>query len=145
MLKVAILDDYAAVALQYTPTEGLASLRDYLTGRLEAQEGLRPAAGELMVTSGGIDCMELVAKSFLDSGDVVAVEAPTYLGAIMAFRGFDAQVQGVPMDEEGMRVDVLADLLAGGLRPKLLYTIPDFPAWITWLRFIPKPSRITES
>jgi 2-aminoadipate transaminase len=116
----------AAVALQYTPTEGLASLRDYLAGRLEAQEGLRPAAGELMVTSGGIDCMELVAKSFLDASDVVAVEAPTYLGAIMAFRGFDAQVQGVPMDEDGMRVDVLADLLAGGLRPKLLYTIPDF-------------------
>jgi 2-aminoadipate transaminase len=116
----------AAVALQYTPTEGLASLRGYLADRLEAQEGLRPGPGELMVTSGGIDCMELVAKSFLDAGDVVAVESPTYLGAIMAFRGFDAQVRGVPMDDEGMRVDVLADLLAGGLRPKLLYTIPDF-------------------
>jgi 2-aminoadipate transaminase len=121
-----LLAQDAAVALQYTPTEGLAGLRDYLAGRLEAQEGVRPAPGELMVTSGGIDCMELVAKSFLDAGDVVAVESPTYLGAIMAFRGFEAQVRGVPMDDEGMRVDVLADLLAGGLRPKLLYTIPDF-------------------
>jgi 2-aminoadipate transaminase len=79
-----------------------------------------------MVTSGGIDCMELVAKSFLDAGDVVAVESPTYLGAIMAFRGFDAQVHGVPMDDEGLRVDLLAEQLAGGLRPKLLYTIPDY-------------------
>jgi len=66
------------------------------------------------------------SKSFTDPGDVVAVEAPTYLGAIMAFRGYEADVRGVPMDAAGMRVDLLADLLAGGLRPKILYTIPDF-------------------
>jgi 2-aminoadipate transaminase len=114
-----------AVALQYSPTEGLASLRDYLAGRLERLEGMRPADGELMVTSGGIDCMELLAKSLIDPGDVVAVEAPTYLGAIMAFRGYEADVRGVPMDAAGMRVDVLADRLRGGLRPKVLYTIPD--------------------
>ena len=115
-----------AVALQYSPTEGLPGLRDYLAGRLEALQGRRPAAGELMVTSGGIDCMELMAKSLVDAGDVVVVEAPTYLGAIMAFRGYEADVRGVPMDDDGMRVDVLADLLAAGLRPKVLYTIPDY-------------------
>jgi 2-aminoadipate transaminase len=114
-----------AVALQYSPTEGLPGLRDYVAGRLESQQGRRPAAGELMITSGGIDCMELVAKSLVDAGDVVVVEAPTYLGAIMAFRGYEADLRGVPMDDEGMRVDVLADLLATGVRPKLLYTIPD--------------------
>ena len=114
-----------AVALQYSPTEGLPGLRDYVAGRLESQQGRRPAAGELMITSGGIDCMELVAKSLVDTGDVVVVEAPTYLGAIMAFRGYEADLRGVPMDDEGMRVDVLADLLATGVRPKLLYTIPD--------------------
>ena len=79
-----------------------------------------------MITSGGIDCMELLAKSYIDPGDVVVVEAPTYLGAIMAFRGYEADVRGVPVDGDGMRVDVLADQLAGGLRPKILYTIPDF-------------------
>jgi 2-aminoadipate transaminase len=114
-----------AVALQYSPTEGLASLRDYLAGRLAALEGARPGAGELMVTSGGIDCMELIAKSFIDPGDDVVIEAPTYLGAIMAFGGYEAQLHGVPMEDHGMRVDVLADLLRAGLRPKLLYTIPD--------------------
>ena len=114
-----------AVALQYSPTEGLPGLRDYVADRLESQQGRRPAAGELMITSGGIDCMELVAKSLVDAGDVVVVEAPTYLGAIMAFRGYEADLRGVPMDDEGMRVDVLADLLATGVRPKLLYTIPD--------------------
>jgi 2-aminoadipate transaminase len=116
----------AAVALQYTATEGLAGVRDYVAGRLESLEGTRPGSGELMITSGGIDCMELLAKSYVDPGDVVVVEAPTYLGGIMAFRGYEADVRGVPVDGDGMRVDVLGGLLAGGLRPKILYTIPDY-------------------
>src|SRR6201998_1188933 len=114
------------VALQYSATEGIAGVRDYITGRLGALQGRSPGAGELMVTSGGIDCMELVAKSYLDTGDAVVVEAPTYLGAIMAFRGYEADVRGVPVDEDGVRVDVLADLLGGGLRPKIVYTRPDY-------------------
>jgi 2-aminoadipate transaminase len=114
------------VALQYSATEGLAGVRDYVAGRLESVQGRAPGAGELMITSGGIDCMELVAKSYVDPGDIVAVEAPTYLGAIMAFRGYEADVHGVPVDSDGMRVDVLASRLAAGLRPKILYTIPDF-------------------
>jgi 2-aminoadipate transaminase len=116
----------AAVALQYSATEGIAGVRDYVAGRLESLEGTRPDPGELMITSGGIDCMELLAKSYLDPGDVVVVESPTYLGGIMAFRGYEADVRGVPMDDDGMRVDVLASLLAGGLRPKIVYTIPDY-------------------
>jgi len=116
----------AAVALQYTATEGIAGVRDYVAGRLESLEGARPGPGELMITSGGIDCMELLAKSYLDPGDVVVVESPTYLGGIMAFRGYEADVRGVPMDDDGMRVDVLAGQLAGGLRPKIVYTIPDY-------------------
>jgi 2-aminoadipate transaminase len=114
-----------AVALQYSPTEGLPGLRDYVAGRMESHQGRRPAERELMITSGGIDCMELVAKSIVDPGDAVVVEAPSYLGAIMAFRSYEADLHGVPMDDEGMRVDVLDGLLAAGLRPKLLYTIPD--------------------
>src|SRR5580704_11144746 len=124
-ISARLLAQDAAVALQYSATEGLASLRDYLSGRLESLEGLRPGYGELMVTSGGIDCMELLAKSLIDPGDVVAVEAPTYLGAIMAFRGYEADVRAVPMDAGGLCVDALDDLLRGGLRPKLVYSIPD--------------------
>ncbi|MGH3160224.1 MAG: PLP-dependent aminotransferase family protein [Streptosporangiaceae bacterium] len=114
-----LLAQDAAVALQYSATEGL-------DGRLEARDGVRPGPGELMVTSGGIDCMELIAKSFVDTGDLVAVESPTYLGAIMAFRGYEAELLPVPVDGDGLRVDVLADLLRAGRRPKLLYTIPDY-------------------
>jgi len=125
-IAAALITREAGVALQYSATEGLAGVRDYVSGRLAALEGLAPGAGELMITSGGIDCMELVAKSYVDAGDVVAVEAPTYLGAIMAFRGYEADVRGVPVDRDGMRVDVLADQLAAGLRVKILYTIPDY-------------------
>jgi 2-aminoadipate transaminase len=124
-IAIRLLDEDVAVALQYSATEGLAGLRDYVAGRIDALQGQRPGPGELMITSGGIDCMELMAKSLVDTGDPVVVEAPTYLGAIMAFRGYEANLHGVPMDDNGMQVDMLAGLLRGGLRPKLLYTIPD--------------------
>ena len=125
-IAASLIADEPGVALQYSATEGLAGLRDYVCGRLGSTDGRAPGAGELMITSGGIDCMELLAKSYLDPGDVVVVEAPTYLGGLMAFRGYEADVRGVPLDDDGMRVDVLADLLAGGLRPKIVYTIPDY-------------------
>src|SRR6185437_1987327 len=125
-IAARLIAEDPGVALQYSATEGLAGIRAYLAGRLAAQEGRAPEAGELMITSGGIDCMELLAKSYVDPGDVVVVESPTYLGGIMAFRGYEADVRGVPVDDGGMRVDVLAGLLADGLRPKIVYTIPDY-------------------
>jgi len=125
-IAARLIADEPGVALQYSATEGLVGVRDYVCGRLAAQEGRAPGPGELMITSGGIDCMELLAKSYVDPGDVVVVEAPTYLGGLMAFRGYEADVRGVPLDDAGMRVDVLKDLLAGGLRPKIVYTIPDY-------------------
>jgi 2-aminoadipate transaminase len=117
--------DGEASAFQYAPTRGLAGPLDALAGRIEALQGRRPADDELVITSGAIEALELVAKSFLERGDTVVVEGPTYLGAIMAFRGFEANVVAVPMDEHGLEVDELERQLAGGLRPKLLYGIPD--------------------
>jgi len=122
-----------ASAFQYAPTQGLAGARAAFAARLEALQGVRPADDELLVTSGGIEALELVAKSFLERGDTVVVEGPTYVGAIMAFRGFEAGLAAVPLDADGLDVDELASRLAGGLRPKLLYTIPDHqnPAGVT--------------
>ena len=104
---------------------GWPAPRDALADRLERLQGRRPADDELLITSGGIEALELVTKSYLDPGDVVVVEAPTYLGAIQAFRSFEAKLVAVPMDEHGLEVDELERLLAGGLRPKLVYSIPD--------------------
>jgi 2-aminoadipate transaminase len=109
-----------STAFQYGPTAGLPGLRERLALRLERLQGVRPGADELVVTSGSIEALELVGKAFLDPGDQVVVEAPTYLGAIMAFRSFEARVAAVPMDAGGLMVDRL-----DGERPKLLYTIPD--------------------
>jgi 2-aminoadipate transaminase len=114
-----------ASGLQYTPTQGLPGPRAYLRERLGRLEGREPAEAELAITSGGIEALELISKTFLDRGDLVMVEAPTYLGAIMAFRGFEARIECVRIDDDGLRVDVLADRLAAGSRPKLVYVIPD--------------------
>jgi 2-aminoadipate transaminase len=125
----ALIGDLDMSAFQYAPTQGLAGTRDAIASRLER----RPDDAELLVTSGGIEALELVSKSFLDKDDAVVVEAPTYLGAIMAFRSFEAEVHSVPLDADGLDVDALASLLESGLRPKLLYTIPDYqnPAGVT--------------
>ncbi len=124
-----LLAEFAAAgeasAFQYAPTRGLSGPLDALAGRIETLQGRRPADDELVITSGAIEALELICKSFLERGDVVAVEGPTYLGAIMAFRSFEAEVVAVPLDEHGLEVGELERQLAGGLRPKLLYSIPD--------------------
>jgi 2-aminoadipate transaminase len=125
----ALLEEFAAAgesaAFQYAPTRGLAGPLDAVAGRLHALQGRRPAEDELVITSGAIEALELVGKSFLDRGDVVVVEGPTYLGAIQAFRSFEAELVAIPMDDHGLEVDELERRLADGLRPKLVYTIPD--------------------
>jgi 2-aminoadipate transaminase len=125
----ALLQEFAAAgessAFQYAPTRGLAGPLDAFADRLERSQGRRPAEDELLITSGAIEALELVGKSYLDPGDVVVVEGPTYLGAIQAFRSFEARLVAVPLDEHGLDVEELERRLAAGLRPKLLYTIPD--------------------
>src|SRR4051794_20439289 len=84
----ALLAEFAAAgetsAFQYAPTRGLAGTLAALADRLEVVQGRRPRDDELLITSGAMEVLELVGKSFLDRGDIVVVEAPTYLGAIMA-------------------------------------------------------------
>ncbi len=125
----ALLQEFAAAgesaAFQYAPTRGLAGTLDVIAGRLERLQGRRPAEDELLVTSGGIEALELIGKSFVDPGDVVVVEAPTYLGSIQSFRSFEADLVPVVLDEHGLDVAELEQRLVDGLRPKLLYTIPD--------------------
>jgi 2-aminoadipate transaminase len=122
-LTSELLDEDAAVALQYSPTEGLATVRATVSDMLTTAQGRTPA--DVLITSGGIDALQLLARTFIETGDLVLVEAPTYLGAIMAFNGFEADVIGVGVDEGGLRVDELEVTLAAGRRPKLLYVIPD--------------------
>jgi 2-aminoadipate transaminase len=104
---------------------GLPSTLEFMGARIERIEGTRPADGELLMTSGGIEAMQLVGTAFLEPGDLVVCESPTYLGAIMGFRAAGARLEPVALDDDGLRVDELEALLDRGARPKLLYTIPD--------------------
>ena len=79
----------------------------------------------MLITSGGIEGLQLLARTLIEPGDRVLVEAPTYLGAIMAFAGFEADVEGVRIDADGLRIEDVEAALSSGRPPKLLYVIPD--------------------
>ena len=132
-----VLSESPHVALQYSATEGLPELRDLLVGFLSSH-GLAVGREELIVTSASQQSLDLVGKIFLDRGDTVITENPSYLGALSAFRSYGVRFLPVEMDEEGLRTDLLARELkeckssAGSGEeyfqnmPKFLYTIPDF-------------------
>src|SRR3954453_6501125 len=120
-----LLSSDAATALQYSPTEGLPEARSAVAQLLRETQGQTVDPDDVLVTSGGIEALQLLVRTFLEPGDRVLVEAPSYLGAVMAFRGMEADVVGVPMDAAGLVVERLAEILRTGPAPKLLYVIPD--------------------
>jgi 2-aminoadipate transaminase len=125
-IAVRLMRDDAAVALQYTPCAGLPSVREYLIDRQEQLQGRRPEQAELIVTSGGMECIAMMCQALIDPGDTIAVEAPSYLGAMMAFGAAEAETVAIAMDDDGLSVDALAERLDAGLRPKFVYTIPEY-------------------
>ncbi|MBC7093106.1 PLP-dependent aminotransferase family protein [Candidatus Bipolaricaulota bacterium] len=124
-------------SLQYTTTEGKRPLREPIIAWL-AEDGLHYTLDQLIITSASQQGLDLVAKTFIDPGDAVFVGLPTYLGAIQAFRAFQAHLVGIPLHDDGMDLDVLAVAIARARReghpPKLIYVVPDFqnPSGITW-------------
>ena len=121
-----LMRDDPGIALQYAAPEGIPSVREYMLDRQEQHQGVRPELAELMVTSGGMECIALVGASVIEPGDTVAVEAPTYLGALMAFARAGAEIASIPMDADGLDVTAFEERLNAGLRPKVLYVIPEF-------------------
>jgi 2-aminoadipate transaminase len=121
-----LLREDAAVSMQYTPCEGILSVREYLVDRQEQLQGRRPERAELIVTSGGMECITLMCLALVDPGDAVVVESPTYLAALMALGRAEAEVVPIPMDDDGLLVEELEARLAQGLRPKFVYTIPEY-------------------
>jgi 2-aminoadipate transaminase len=124
-LSDELLTHDAALALQYSPTEGLPDARAAVSGMISDAQGHSVDPDDVLITSGGIEALQLLARTFVDPGDRVLVEAPSYLGAIMAFSGFEADVDGVRVDSEGLQLEDLQRALTGDRRPKLLYVIPD--------------------
>lgn len=123
-----VIRDRGAEALQYGGGQGREPLREALV-EVMAEEGVPAHADDLVVTVGGQQALELVVKCFVDPGDVVLAEGPTYVGALGALSSHQADVQHIPMDEHGMRVDLLdqrvRELASDGRKPTLVYTIPN--------------------
>jgi 2-aminoadipate transaminase len=128
-LMSGVAAEASAKALQYSPTEGLWAVREAIV-EVMAAEGTEVDASDVLVTTGGQQVIDLVCKTFIDPGDVIVAEAPTYPGAVPTFTAYQADVVQVGMDNDGMRVDELEATLdrldAEGRRPKFIYTIPTF-------------------
>ncbi len=121
-------------ALQYSTTEGDPVLRDRIAGRMNRLLGTDLGADNILITSGSQQGLDLAGKIFLDPGDVVLCESPTYLGAINALKGYEPRFVEVPTDEEGMIIPELARILEREGPAKLAYVVPEFqnPTGRTW-------------
>jgi DNA-binding transcriptional MocR family regulator len=121
--------DRAAVALQYGSGQGTPQLREHIL-EVMALEGIRASVDDVVVTTGSQHALELMAKLFLDPGDVVLAEGPSYVTALTVFRSFQADVVHSPMDADGLEPQALRETIARvraeGRTIKLLYTIPSF-------------------
>ena len=139
-LMPALLDQYGTAALQYGPTEGDLGLRQELIRLLVDVEGeafadLTP--DHILVTSASQQGLDLASRVFISPGDVVICGLPSYLGALGAFTACGARLSGIPLDDDGLRTDLLeqrlVDLRRRGIHPKFVYTVPDFqnPSGVT--------------
>jgi 2-aminoadipate transaminase len=128
------IGEMGAAALQYGSSEGRPELREFIA-ELMAEIGTRVAPGDIIVTAGAQQGLDLLGKVLIDPGDIIITEGPTYVGALQAFSAYRPQVVCIPMDDDGMRVDVLARELEriGPGKVKFIYTIPNFqnPAGVT--------------
>ncbi|MGW5921508.1 aminotransferase-like domain-containing protein [Nocardia fluminea] len=112
--------------LQYTESSGWPALREVIAARESAAIGRSVPVGEVFITHGSQQALALLAEVLLDPGALVIVEDPAYVGALQVFRAAGARIVAVPLDSDGMRLDLLEDLLAAGERPALVHTVSNF-------------------
>lgn len=131
-----LMEESGRVALQYSTTEGYEPLRQKIAARIGRKFQTQASAEEVMITSGSQQALDFTGKLFLDAGDVVLCESPTYLAAISAFRAYQPEFIDVPTDDDGMIIEELERILATTDNVKLVYVIPDFqnPTGRTWSR-----------
>ncbi|MCX6459024.1 MAG: PLP-dependent aminotransferase family protein [Actinobacteria bacterium] len=136
-MVASLIRDRGAVALQYGSGQGDVRLREQIASEIMAPVGIAAHPDDVVVTTGSQMALDLVVRVFCDPGDVVLVEAPSYVGALGVFRAYECDVVHVAMDDEGLNPvaleEAIAQVIASGRRPKLIYTIPSFhnPAGVT--------------
>lgn len=118
-----VLIECGRQALQYSTTEGYLPLRELIAER-SARYGIQVTPENILITSGAQQGLDLLGKIFINPGDRILVESPTYLGAIQAWRAYGAEFVAVPMDDDGMVTVELEEALRAG--PKFIYVLPNF-------------------
>lgn len=129
-----VLKEAGTKALQYTTTEGYAPLREWIAKRMNERLATSLDKDNILITHGSQQGLDLSGKVFLDEGDIVLCESPTYLAAISAFKAYGCSFIEIPTDDYGMDMSVLEDVLKNTSNIKLIYVIPTFqnPTGKTW-------------
>ena len=130
----AVLKESGRIAMQYGTTDGFTPLRQQICDRLFVKNQIKTSVGNILLTAGSQQGLDFCARVFVNPGDKVIMEAPSYLGAINAFNPSQPEYIEIPTDEYGMDLDALEKALAGNANIKLIYVIPDFqnPSGRTW-------------
>jgi 2-aminoadipate transaminase len=118
-----VLKENSGCALQYGSSEGYMPLREMIA-RHTARYGIQVSADNIMITSGSQQALDLLGKVFINRGDRLLVETPTYLGALQAWNAYGAEYITVPSDEDGIQTDNLYEAMRYG--PKFMYILPNF-------------------
>ncbi len=126
-----VLQETPELALQYGMTQGYTPLREFLAEKVQ-KYGVPATADNILITNGSQQALDLIGRIFINEGDTVVTDCPTYLGAIQAWQVYGPHFATVPLDDDGMQVDLLEDVLKKE-RVKLIYALPNFhnPAGVT--------------
>ena len=125
-VSVKVLDENGEEALQYSGSQGYLPLRNHIAKRMNEKGKTNVKAEDILVTSGSQQALDFAGNVFLDEGDIVLCESPSYLGALNAFKGYKPRIMEVPTDKEGMITEGLEKILKENDRVKFIYVIPDF-------------------
>ena len=125
-ITAKILSENPIAALQYSITEGYTPLRDTVKKRLASQHSYDPDIDEVIITSGGQQGNELSCKVFLNEGDTLICESPSFIGSINSFKSYNVNLVGVEMDGEGIDPEKLEAALKANPNTKIIYLIPNF-------------------
>ncbi len=133
-VSVAVLEEQGQVALQYTTTEGYLPLREKIADRMNKTLKTNVGPDDILMTSGSQQGLDFSGKVFIDKGDVILCESPSYMGALNAMKAYEPQFIEINTDNDGMIMEDLEKVLASNDRVKMIYVIPDFqnPSGRTW-------------
>ena len=121
-----VFEEHGQEAMQYGAAKGVTALREVIQQHVKEKEDVDSKLDNVLVTTGSEQALDLVGKAFVDPGDTVLVEQPTYLCALDVFRSYGANFASVEMDEDGMKMDALEEALKANPNTKLIYTVPNF-------------------